>query len=100
MSCLALQCFKMQKNDLKTGSKFKHFSELYHSIQIYEEKRFCKLKNVDSKSVECANKKVKGKLFDTKFKYAYVKFACKHAGTYSPRGRGDRPNQRYALTCT
>jgi len=72
MSCFALQCFKMQKNDLKTGSKFKDFSELYHSIQIYEEKHCCKLKNIDSKSVECANKKVKGKLFDTKFKYAYM----------------------------
>jgi len=45
----------------------------------------CKLKNVDSKSVECANKKIKGKLFDAKFKYAYVKFACEHAGTYSPK---------------
>jgi len=52
MSCFALQCFEMQKNDLKPGSKFRDFSELYHLIQIYEEKHFCNLKNVDSKSVE------------------------------------------------
>jgi len=71
----------MQKNDLKTASKFKGFSKLYHSIQIYEEKHFCKLKNVDSKSVECANKNVKRKLFDTEFKYGYVKL---HANMLKP----------------
>ena len=67
---------------LQPGNTFINFEEFNSALLKYEKENFCFLTNVDSKKIEVANKSIKGKLFDPKFRYSYIKLACKHAGQY------------------
>ena len=72
---------------------FLNFKELHDALKTYQIQTNTLLKTVDSRTVEAANRRLrlttqKGLEFDEKFKYSFIKYACKHYGYY--HGRGER----------
>ena len=79
---------------MEVGSIFHSFDEMHEKLKQYEKEHFCTLKNVDSKTVECANRTIRGVHFASKFRYSYVKYACKHYGSYVSKSKGHRIHQK------
>lgn len=84
---------------LYVDKEFLTFDELQKAIQTYEKETNTVLKIVDCRTVNAANKRLQLSTndiqsYDDKFKYSYIKYACKHYGDYQARGKGTRPNQR------
>jgi hypothetical protein len=83
--------------DLQVNTEFDSFDEFRGVLDEHERNTYSLFSISDSRTVGKANQLLpddgEGK-FQEKFKYSYIRYRCKHGGTYASRGKGDRPNQR------
>ena len=80
------------------GDEFDSYESLKRKVEEIERTSNCVFVTECSKTVESANKQAKDgqMLYDSRFKYRYVKLACKHAGSVRANAKVQgkpRPNQ-------
>ena len=78
------------------GAEFDNFLDFQHALMQHGSQNKTVYVIAKSKTVQQANKTVVAGQppYKEGFKYAYVKYVCKHYGAAVPAGKGIRPLQR------
>ncbi|XP_069463556.1 uncharacterized protein [Ambystoma mexicanum] len=78
------------------GREFSDYESLEEFIFTLGQQQKVFFMKKDCRTVETYNKRIADdqKKYHSKFKYAYIKYVCKHFGIYKSQSKGFRPNQR------
>lgn len=82
--------------ELSEHDEFDSYAEFLAKLEEYGKQHSVQWVKTDSKSVECANRRVSeaALLYGEKFVYRYVRFRCKHGGVTRLKGAGIRASKR------
>ncbi|XP_078516507.1 uncharacterized protein LOC144781502 isoform X1 [Lissotriton helveticus] len=78
------------------GKEFADYETLDEFVSSLGKQQKVVFLKKDCRTVETFNKRVAvdQRKYNMKFKYAYIKYVCKHFGDYKSKSTGIRPNQR------